>query len=259
MDSEDIESLKMNEDDDDEGFITTGENSIPTFTVSVNEGYSLEKFKTIIFTTNGNVTAFGFHYLSFDGKVSIGKIQKKTKLDSSDIEIWGLRMKKPEPSHLYQITEDVLLCSCSPTLSPEDFYSFSSTVLNILANQVQVLVLTTVSLSDFKSDVHPNELDGPITRVLKTTSFKDSINCLPLEQPNILSGISAGILSACDIRGIPAAACIVYSSSMELDTGVVNGFSKFLSTLGGIKHLKINSSRGFPLVDKSIKTGNLYI
>ena len=72
--------------------------------------------------------AFGFHYLSFDGKVSIGKIQKKTKLDSSDIEIWGLRMKKPEPSHLYQITEDVLLCSCSPTLSPEDFYSFSSTV-----------------------------------------------------------------------------------------------------------------------------------
>merc|ERR1712071_101824 len=245
MDSEDIESLKMNEDDDDEGFITTGENSIPTFTVSVNEGYSLEKFKTIIFTTNGNVTAFGFHYLSFDGKVSIGKIQKKTKLDSSDIEIWGLRMKKPEPSHLYQITED--------------FYSFSSTVLNILANQVHVLVLTTVSLSDFKSDVHPNELDGPITRVLKTTSFKDSINCLPLEQPNILSGISAGILSACDIRGIPAAACIVYSSSMELDTGVVNGFSKFLSTLGGIKHLKINSSRGFPLVDKSIKTGNLYI
>lgn len=80
---------------------------------------------SIIFITT---LAFGAQYLSCNTKVPIGKIQKDTETDSSDIELWGLRMKKPEPSYLYAITPDVLLCCCSPTLSPEDFYSFSSTV-----------------------------------------------------------------------------------------------------------------------------------
>ena len=74
------------------------------------------------------IVAFGTQYLSGDSRAPIGTIKKDVETDSSDIELWGLRMKKPEPSFLYAITSDVLLCCCSPTLFPEDFCLFSSTV-----------------------------------------------------------------------------------------------------------------------------------
>jgi len=253
------DSSKLNEDEDDEGFLITGRPNSSKFTLSLDYQHGLEHFKGIIITTSENLSAFGAQYLSCNTKVPIGKIQKDTETDSSDIELWGLRMKKPEPSYLYVITPDVLLCCCSPTLSPEDFYSFSSTILDILPNDVHVSILTSVSISDFKCDVHVSELNAPIIRVLTTTSFQDNISYVKLEQPNILSGISAGILTACDIRGIKAAACIVYSSSMELDTAAVGCFSQFLSAFQTTKHLKINSARQFSVIDERIKTGNLYI
>jgi len=114
-------------------------------------------------------------------------------------------------------------------------------------------------------------------------SLQDDITYVKLEQPNILSGISAGsmcisfvskiinyfnvylliktfsVLTACDIRGMKAAACIIYSSSMELDITVVGNFSKFLSVLQATKHLKMNSFGQLPVIDNRIKTGNLYI
>merc|ERR1711946_72847 len=201
--------LKMNEDEDDEGFLFTGGKNTTKFTLSIDYHHGLEQFKAIIFTTSGNVSAFGTQYLS---------------TDSSDIELWGLRVKKPEPSYLYAITPDVLLCCCNSTLSPEDYHSFSSTVLDILPNNIDVIILTISSISDFKCDLHINELDAPIIRVLTTMSLQDDITYVKLEQPNILSGISAGILTACDIRGMKAAACIIYSSSMELDITVVGNF-----------------------------------
>jgi len=251
--------LKMNEDEDDEGFLITGGKNTTKFTLSIDYHHGLEQFKAIIFTTSGNVSAFGTQYLSTDSKVPIGTIQKESPTDSSDIELWGLRVKKPEPSYLYAITPDVLLCCCNSTLSPEDYHSFSSTVLDILPNNIDVIILTISSISDFKCDLHINELDAPIIRVLTTMSLQDDIMYVKLEQPNILSGISAGILTACDIRGMKAAACIIYSSSMELDITVVGNFSKFLSVLQATKHLKMNSFGQLPVIDNRIKTGNLYI
>merc|ERR1712071_242150 len=230
-------SLKMDEEEDDEGFLPTGGNKATKFTLSLDYQPGLEHFKAVIIATSGNATAFGTQYLSGDSRAPIGTIKKDVETDSSDI----------------------LLCCCSPTLFPEDFCLFSSTVLDVLPKDIHVSILTITSISDFKCDVHVNELNPPIVRVLTTTPFQDNINYIKLEQPNILSGISAGILTACDIRGIKAVTCIVYSSSMELDVTVVETFSNFLSVLQTTKRLKINGSRQFPVIDDRVKTGNLYM
>lgn len=63
----------------------------------------------------------------------------------------------------------------------------------------------------------------------------------------------------CDIREIPAIACIVYSNSLYLDADIVKGFTKFLQSAESTRHLEMQQVGRVPVCVKSIKTGNLYI
>lgn len=62
----------------------------------------------------------------------------------------------------------------------------------------------------------------------------------------------------CEILEFPAASCIVYSSSLDLNESIVNGFSTFLNTVDRQLLRKGNNLTSF-LSDNKGCTGNLYI
>jgi hypothetical protein len=85
------------------------------------------------------ILEFAKNHLPLVSPDPIGKLIKQTQLDKSDIEIWGLQYKEPEPSLFFQISQDILLCTCSSTMSSEDFYLFAQTVSSINFSNGRVL------------------------------------------------------------------------------------------------------------------------
>lgn len=85
------------------------------------------------------ILEFAKNHLPLVSPDPIGKLIKQTQLDKSDIEIWGLQYKEPEPSLFFQISQDILLCTCSSTMSSEDFYLFAQTVSSIIISPMMVL------------------------------------------------------------------------------------------------------------------------
>ena len=64
-------------------------------------------------------------------------------------------------------------------------------------------------------------------------------------------------MTVCEIRGVPAAVCIVYLSSLSLEAGTIKAYFDFLQSFPSTRSIKFQS--GKPSVDASAKTGNLYI
>jgi hypothetical protein len=130
---------------------------IPTYTIQLDENIR-EKCKTVILSEGLQATGekvelffhiqiylifcileFAKNHLPLVSPDPIGKLIKQTQLDKSDIEIWGLQYKEPEPSLFFQISQDILLCTCSSTMSSEDFYLFAQTVSSINFSNGRVL------------------------------------------------------------------------------------------------------------------------
>ena len=92
---------------------------------------------------------FAESHLLQETREPVGKIVKQqAEQDSDELQLWGLRHKKPEPSMLYQLNDQTLLCVCSPSLLSEDFYQFSAIVcLDSSASNSAVVNCITVYLS----------------------------------------------------------------------------------------------------------------
>nr|CAH0111263.1 unnamed protein product [Daphnia galeata] len=257
---EDPKTEEIPEDDDDEGFISFGSTKIPKYAIELDVKIR-EKCTTIIFSEGLQATEFAKNHLPLVSPDPIGKLIKQTQLDKSDIEIWGLQYKEPEPSWFFQISQDTLLCTTSSTMSSEDFYLFAQTVINSFKSSITVLILTVLASSNFKSDDHPTDMESPLWRTLATThySYTDLVKDTRLEQPNILGGVAAGILTVCEIKEVPAIACVVFSSTLNLEEDMVQGFSEFLRSVESTRRLSISQTGRFPVRIQSAKTGNLYI
>lgn len=246
------------EDDDDEGFISFDSSKIPTYTVMLEEA-TREKCKTIIICDGLEATDFAKSHLPLVGSQPIGKLVKQTQLDKSEVEIWGLQYKEPEPSWFFQINDETLLCTCSPTISSEDFSLFTKTVITSFNSTMAVVILTVSAITNYKRDDQATCTEAPLIRTLANSAYNSNgfVKNIRLEQPNILGGVAAGILTVCDIRQIPAVACVAFSSTLDAD--VVNGFTTFLRSVECTQQLLISPTRRFPARDKCTKTGNLYI
>ncbi len=66
------------------------------------------------------------------------------------------------------------------------------------------------------------------------------------------------VLTMCEILKIPAASCMVYSSSLDLDESIVKSFSSFLNSYDRQLFGKGNKFASFSSANKGC-TGNLYI
>lgn len=124
---------------------------------------------------------------------------------------------------------DVMICSVKPGIRLECLYEFSEKVVDLLDKSLQpeVTVLTCQPLS---LHLHNNSGSSAVlVRTLHTSSLSRGLPTPHLEQPNVLSGIPATVLTLCEMRDIPAVALVTFLHPLEVDSSVASVLTNELS------------------------------
>ncbi|KAJ6665057.1 hypothetical protein lerEdw1_005288 [Lerista edwardsae] len=133
----------------------------------------------------------------------------------------------------YRLISDptVLLCQCSCFVAEDQQFQWLEKVFGCLQKtDLQVLVLSTCSISDYKTPESTLTLPSPFLKALKTKEFKDKVCCSLLEQPNIVRDLPAAVLSYCQVWQIPAVLYQCYTDVIKLDTVTIEAFRPVLAS-----------------------------
>uniref|UniRef100_V9L7P1 Proteasome assembly chaperone 1 n=1 Tax=Callorhinchus milii TaxID=7868 RepID=V9L7P1_CALMI len=133
---------------------------------------------------------------------------------------------------LYRLTSNpnILTCHCSDVVPEDQLFQWTDKVFASLQKQnLNVIVLSNCSMAEYKSAEPVSGLVMPFLRALKTKEFKDSLCCPLLEQPNIITGLPAAVLSYCQVWHIPAVVYQCHSNVTHLDSETIGAFKPLLS------------------------------
>ncbi|XP_042302979.1 proteasome assembly chaperone 1 isoform X1 [Sceloporus undulatus] len=122
---------------------------------------------------------------------------------------------------------------------------------------LQVLVLSSCSITDYKTTESILTLPSPFLKAVKTTAFKDQVCCSLLEQPNIVRDLPAAVLSYCQVWQIPAVFYQCYTDILKLDLVTVEVFQPVLSSKI-LKSLVKDISRSTELLTKLVTTNEIH-
>jgi len=111
----------------------------------------------------------------------------------------------------------IILCSFKKEIEADLCFEVTQQIFSNVTKESRVIILTGDHISRFYSHFRENP---PFLRCLSSLSFNEKTACPYLEQPNIISGISAATLTHCEVKRIP---CILYVAFMDiLDVDSVN-------------------------------------
>ncbi|XP_067897270.1 proteasome assembly chaperone 1 isoform X2 [Heterodontus francisci] len=127
------------------------------------------------------------------------------------VTLWNERVKGTDtfnqqfPSDssclLYRLTSNpmILTCHCSCYVAEDQLFQWTEKVFgNIQKRNLDVIVLSSCSVTEYKSPRSISNISVPFLRALKTSAFQETPHCALLEQPNVISGLpAAGYLPKC--------------------------------------------------------------
>ncbi|KAK2522022.1 proteasome assembly chaperone 1 [Columba livia] len=132
----------------------------------------------------------------------------------------------------YRLISDptVLLCQCSCYVAEDQQFQWLEKVFGCMQKEgLQVTILSTCPVADYKTQESTLTLPAPFLKALKTKEFKEQICCPLLEQPNIVRDLPAAVLSYCQVWQIPAVLYQCYTDGIKLDTVTIEAFKPLLS------------------------------
>ncbi|NXW87729.1 PSMG1 protein, partial [Alopecoenas beccarii] len=94
----------------------------------------------------------------------------------------------------YRLISDptVLLCQCSCYVAEDQQFQWLEKVFGCMQKEgLQVTILSTCPVADYKTQESTLTLPAPFLKALKTKEFKEQICCPLLEQPNIVRDLPA--------------------------------------------------------------------
>ncbi|XP_072369358.1 proteasome assembly chaperone 1-like isoform X3 [Scyliorhinus torazame] len=102
---------------------------------------------------------------------------------------------------LYRLTSNpmILTCHCSCYMADDQLFQWTEKVFgNIQKRNLEVIILSSCSVTEYKSPSSISNITVPFLRALKTSAFQETPHCPLLEQPNVISGLSAaGYIPKC--------------------------------------------------------------
>ncbi|XP_065582080.1 uncharacterized protein LOC136041357 [Artemia franciscana] len=140
-------------------------------------------------------------------------IKPKEYLENSDF-----KQKIFEPSEMYQIDASTCVLFTGEDLLEEAFYDFTNSVFNFASANPTFITSAALPAATHQCGVASEESVAPFVRSLNTSSYKKKVSLKPLEQPNILPGITASILSKCHCMKISALSLVLYIDTMSVDS-----------------------------------------
>ncbi|XP_048123916.1 proteasome assembly chaperone 1 [Alosa alosa] len=144
-----------------------------------------------------------------------------------------------EPScMIYQQKEggSVLICQCTCYVAEDQLFQWTEKVFACLQKRgLTVTVLSDAPIAEYKTSDYHHGSDIPFLRALKTSAYKEVVNCPFLEQPNIVTGLPAAVLCHCQIHGIPAVLYQSYSDVISADSVTMETYKLALTWTKSIK------------------------
>ncbi|NP_001012561.2 proteasome assembly chaperone 1 [Gallus gallus] len=165
----------------------------------------------------------------------------------------------------YQLISDptVLLCQCSCYVAEDQQFQWLEKVFGHIGKKgLQVTILSTCPVAEYKTQESTLTLPSPFLKALKTKEFKEEVCCPLLEQPNIVRDLPAAVLSYCQVWQIPAVLYQCYTDIIKLDAVTIEAFKPLLSSKP-LKNLVKDISESTKILKKLLTTGethnNIYI
>ncbi|KZC06193.1 PREDICTED: proteasome assembly chaperone 1 [Dufourea novaeangliae] len=119
---------------------------------------------------------------------------------------------------VYQVNNDIYLCVVSPRFDVKLSGKLVDKISDILLNVKNTICITSRHMSQFKCKDVPTV---PSFLRMLTTKNGGSICSLkepPLEQPNIVYGVTAGVLSYAEFMELPSVLYVLYTDNFVLDS-----------------------------------------
>ncbi|XP_074115876.1 proteasome assembly chaperone 1 [Cotesia typhae] len=154
-------------------------------------------------------------------------------------------------STLYALTGDIyILLVGAVDLATSGV--FVDAISGLLEKAKDIVALTSNHVSQLKTKI--NEESPSFLRLLSTKKAKDVMKDVPrLNQPNIVSGVAAGVISYAEVMNKSGVLYIIYLDSFSLDSSTASPLLKLLPNL---------TKSSLPLLSPSFSSfnkGNLYM
>jgi len=119
---------------------------------------------------------------------------------------------------------DWTVLTCEQDLKHQEFLNLANKILSIVDDGCQIVCLTARHISEYRVE-EQNIEDSSIVRYLSSKSFKHSNIVSRLEVPNILTGLSAAILSISIVKGFGCYLLVNYVDMLTPDSISLQAFN----------------------------------
>uniref|UniRef100_A0A8C4X7T7 Proteasome assembly chaperone 1 n=1 Tax=Erpetoichthys calabaricus TaxID=27687 RepID=A0A8C4X7T7_ERPCA len=138
-----------------------------------------------------------------------------------------------EPSCIFYRKDEnpeVLICQCTCYVAEDQLFQWAAKVLGCIEKRsLKVTILSDCPVANYRSPEYISAIPVPFLKALKTRTYNENLCCSPLEQPNVVSGIPAAVLSYCQVHQIPAVLYQCYTDVVKLDSVTIETYKSTLS------------------------------
>lgn len=155
----------------------------------------------------------------------------------------------------------VMVCLCTCYVAEDQLFQCAEKVLGCVQNRaLTVTVLSDCGLAEYKTSDYLSGNSTPFLRALKTDAYTGAVACRLLEQPNIITGLTAAVLSHCQVHQIPAVVYQCYSDVTHPDSFTMETYKASLTGLSAA--VKLDPCPSSDVLQKFIRVSevqsNLY-
>ncbi|KAJ8275986.1 hypothetical protein COCON_G00077380 [Conger conger] len=182
------------------------------------------------------------------------------------VMLWNERSKdsSQQPSCVIYRQSDcpkVLICQCTCYIAEDQLFQWTEKVFACIQQRgLNVTVLSDCSMAEYKSPDSPFSSGAPFLRALKSSQYGSQPACPLLEQPNIVTGLAAAVLSHCQVQRIPAILYQCYSDVLLPDSLTMETYKPALTPLS--KLVKLDTCQSTEILRKLVQfneaQSNLY-
>lgn len=161
--------------------------------------------------------------------------------------------KQKEVAVFYQVNPDAYLCNISPGLNVKHCGRFIIQISNILSNVASSILITSKHVTQLQNQNPVQE--SSFLRMLSSRHGESicKLKVPTLEQPNIIHGMAAGVLSYAEFMDWPSLLYILYTDSFVLDSTGAKPLVKLFRAMNFITHDVQFTKKNF------FNKGNLYM
>ena len=133
-----------------------------------------------------------------------------------------------EVAKFYSISDQIILCNVdSNSVSIDEVNLIGTKITDVCPkNGCAIAILTSESIVNYHQD-KSSEDDSFILRKVQNSHWKSTskVCCPLLEQPNVIGGIPAAILTISELQSVPCILIVQYSTSNLIDSQNMEGYN----------------------------------